>query len=211
MTALNLVVATIAVDSYIPAYSLLVYFVPCSFFEVIKSSQGFMIDKQTGKGVCTWSCVFVVVVTIIFSKALQQQNSYAVSVWRRVKAKLDGRDPDPGYRMNVSEQVSMIMCCVSHDVRCCLYRSSSLLKKLPVLITSVSCTRAGLHGCDTAAQFTLKNSANSDLDIDILLPSYNSVMQLFLLCSNLSISVFMSLVSYHQSRCLVSITYSVYS
>ena len=128
-----------------------------------------------------------------------------------MKAKLDGRDPDPGYRMNVSEQVSMIMCCVSHDVRCCLYRSSSLLKKLPVLITSVSCTRAGLHGCDTAAQFTLKNSANSDLDIDILLFSYNSVMQLFLLCSNLSIGVFISLVSYHQSGYLVSITYSVYS
>ena len=53
---------------------------------------------------------------LLFPKALQQQNSYAVSVWRRVKAKLDGRDPDPGYRMNVSEQVSMIMCCVSHDV-----------------------------------------------------------------------------------------------
>ena len=34
---------------------------------------------------------------------------------RRVKAKLDGRDPDPGYCMNVSEQVS-IMCCVSHGV-----------------------------------------------------------------------------------------------
>ena len=65
---------------------------------------------------------------------------------KRMEAKLDGRDPDPGYRMNVSEQVSMIMCCVSHDVRCCLYRSSSLLKKLPVLITSVSCTRGGLHG-----------------------------------------------------------------
>ena len=84
--------------------------------------------------------------------------------------------------MDVSEQVSMIMCCVLHDVRCCLYRSSSLLKKLLVLITSVSCTRAGLPGCDTSAQFTLKNSANSDLDIDILLPSYNSVVQLFLYC-----------------------------
>ena len=74
-----------------------------------------------------------------------------------MKAKLDGRDPDPGYRMNVSEQVS-IMCCVSHDVRCCLYRSSSLLKKLPVLITSVSCMRVGLHGSDTTAQVTFKNS-----------------------------------------------------
>lgn len=38
-------------------------------------------------------------------KALQEQNSYAVGVWRRVKAKLDGRDPDPTYRMTVSEQV----------------------------------------------------------------------------------------------------------
>ena len=26
----------------------------------------------------------------------------------RVKAKLDGRDTDPGYRMNVSEQVSIM-------------------------------------------------------------------------------------------------------
>ena len=38
-------------------------------------------------------------------KALQEQNSYAVGVWRRVKAKLDGRDPDPAYRMTVAEQV----------------------------------------------------------------------------------------------------------
>ena len=65
-----------------------------------------MIDQQTGKGVCTWSCVclwwWLPSYFCFFSKALQQQNSYAVSVWRRVKAKLDGRDPDPdpGYRMN---------------------------------------------------------------------------------------------------------------
>ena len=38
--------------------------------------------------------------------ALQEQNSYAVGVWRRVKAKLDGRDPDSNYRLTVSEQVS---------------------------------------------------------------------------------------------------------
>ncbi len=37
--------------------------------------------------------------------ALQEQNSYAVSVWRRVKAKLDGRDPDATYRLTVAEQV----------------------------------------------------------------------------------------------------------
>lgn len=39
--------------------------------------------------------------------ALQEQNSYAVSVWRRVKAKLDGRDPDSNYRLTVVEQVSI--------------------------------------------------------------------------------------------------------
>ena len=41
-------------------------------------------------------------------KALQEQNSYAVGVWRRVKAKLDGRDPDPAYRMTVAEQVTFL-------------------------------------------------------------------------------------------------------
>ena len=54
---------------------------------VYRSSQGIVRDKRTGK-------------------ALQEQNSYAVGVWRRVKAKLDGRDPDPTYRMTVTEQVS---------------------------------------------------------------------------------------------------------
>ena len=42
--------------------------------------------------------------------ALQEQNSYAVSVWRRVKAKLDGRDPNSTYRLTVAEQV-----CISCD------------------------------------------------------------------------------------------------
>ena len=41
--------------------------------------------------------------------ALQEQNSYAVGVWRRVKAKLDGRDPDSNYRLTVSEQVRCVM------------------------------------------------------------------------------------------------------
>ena len=41
--------------------------------------------------------------------ALQEQNSYAVGVWRRVKAKLDGRDPDPAYRMTAAEQVCSIL------------------------------------------------------------------------------------------------------
>lgn len=37
--------------------------------------------------------------------AVQKQNSYAVGVWRRVKAKLDGRDFDSNYRLTVAEQV----------------------------------------------------------------------------------------------------------
>lgn len=37
--------------------------------------------------------------------AVQERNSYAVSVWKRVKAKLEGRDVDPNRRMSVAEQV----------------------------------------------------------------------------------------------------------
>lgn len=36
--------------------------------------------------------------------ALQERNTYAVNVWRRVKAKLEGRDVDPNKRMSVAEQ-----------------------------------------------------------------------------------------------------------
>ncbi|XP_070580922.1 serine/threonine-protein kinase SMG1-like [Ptychodera flava] len=42
-------------------------------------------------------------------KAIQMRNSYAVSVWRRVKAKLDGRDPDPAKRLSVAEQVDFVI------------------------------------------------------------------------------------------------------
>uniref|UniRef100_A0A2C9LZC5 non-specific serine/threonine protein kinase n=1 Tax=Biomphalaria glabrata TaxID=6526 RepID=A0A2C9LZC5_BIOGL len=42
-------------------------------------------------------------------KAVQERNSYAVGVWRRVKMKLEGRDPDPNKRMSVSEQVDYII------------------------------------------------------------------------------------------------------
>lgn len=38
---------------------------------------------------------------------MQERNSYAVSVWKRVKAKLEGRDVDPNRRMSVTEQVSI--------------------------------------------------------------------------------------------------------
>lgn len=35
----------------------------------------------------------------------QQRNAYAVGVWRRVRMKLEGRDPDPGKKSTVQEQV----------------------------------------------------------------------------------------------------------
>jgi len=38
--------------------------------------------------------------------AVQKCNAYAVSVWRRVRMKLEGRDPDPGRRSTVTEQVN---------------------------------------------------------------------------------------------------------
>ena len=62
--------------------------------------------------------------------AVQEQNSYAVRVWRRVKAKLDGRDYNPdnpairynpdnsAIRMTVTEQVREqlhVWLMVSHD------------------------------------------------------------------------------------------------
>ncbi|XP_063077660.1 serine/threonine-protein kinase SMG1 isoform X2 [Engraulis encrasicolus] len=42
-------------------------------------------------------------------KAVQERNSYAVSVWKRVKAKLEGRDVDPNRRMSVTEQVDYVI------------------------------------------------------------------------------------------------------
>ncbi|OWF37806.1 serine/threonine-protein kinase SMG1-like [Mizuhopecten yessoensis] len=42
-------------------------------------------------------------------KAIQERNSYAVSVWRRVKMKLDGRDPDINKRLSVAEQVDFVI------------------------------------------------------------------------------------------------------
>ncbi|XP_030645489.1 serine/threonine-protein kinase SMG1 isoform X2 [Chanos chanos] len=42
-------------------------------------------------------------------RAVQERNSYAVSVWKRVKAKLEGRDVDPSRRMSVSEQVDYVI------------------------------------------------------------------------------------------------------
>uniref|UniRef100_A0AAQ6IR98 non-specific serine/threonine protein kinase n=1 Tax=Anabas testudineus TaxID=64144 RepID=A0AAQ6IR98_ANATE len=42
-------------------------------------------------------------------RAVQERNSYAVSVWKRVKAKLEGRDIDPNRRISVTEQVDFVI------------------------------------------------------------------------------------------------------
>ncbi|XP_041362847.1 serine/threonine-protein kinase SMG1-like [Gigantopelta aegis] len=47
-------------------------------------------------------------------KAVQERNTYAVGVWRRVKMKLDGRDPDLNKRMSVAEQVDYVIKDASH-------------------------------------------------------------------------------------------------
>lgn len=39
----------------------------------------------------------------------QKRNAYAVSVWRRVRLKLEGRDPDPMWRCTPAEQVDFII------------------------------------------------------------------------------------------------------
>lgn len=54
---------------------------------------------------CIWlyNTMLIIVSPVV---AVQERNSYAVSVWRRVKMKLDGRDPDPGKRFSVAEQVN---------------------------------------------------------------------------------------------------------
>ncbi|CAD7090037.1 unnamed protein product [Hermetia illucens] len=39
----------------------------------------------------------------------QKRNAYAVSVWRRIRMKLEGRDPDPNRRLTVAEQVDWMI------------------------------------------------------------------------------------------------------
>lgn len=49
----------------------------------------------------------VILMFIVPISAIQERNSYAVGVWRRVKMKLDGRDPDQNKRLSVAEQVNL--------------------------------------------------------------------------------------------------------
>jgi len=45
-----------------------------------------------------WLCVWLHTV-------IQERNSYAVSVWRKVKSKLDGKESEQSKRLTVAEQV----------------------------------------------------------------------------------------------------------
>lgn len=52
---------------------------------------------------------------------MQERNSYAVSVWKRVKAKLEGRDVDTNRRMSVTEQVSFPPLSIQPYCCCCAF------------------------------------------------------------------------------------------
>ena len=80
--------------------------------------------------------------------ALQERNTYAISVWRRVKSKLDGRDQDnkkmsvpdqgrvvrkpvnvnPGLKVNRRNNLSSIRMLSAANVLCSLNYSCSKLK-----------------------------------------------------------------------------------
>ena len=47
--------------------------------------------------------------------AIQERNSFALSVWWKVKSKLDGKDQEVGKRMLVTEQV--FKCCICLNVK----------------------------------------------------------------------------------------------
>lgn len=42
-----------------------------------------------------------------YFSAVQERNTYATNVWKRVKMKLDGRDPESNKKSSISEQVSL--------------------------------------------------------------------------------------------------------
>lgn len=42
-------------------------------------------------------------------KAVQERNTYATNVWKRVKMKLDGRDPESNKKSSISEQVDYVI------------------------------------------------------------------------------------------------------
>lgn len=58
------------------------------------------------------SVIFIIIFIVIV--AVQKYNAYAVSVWRRVRMKLEGKDPDPCRRSTVTEQVNILVVSDEH-------------------------------------------------------------------------------------------------
>ena len=46
---------------------------------------------------------------MLFSSAVQERNAYALNVWRRVRMKLEGRDPNPNRKYTTAEQVEYVI------------------------------------------------------------------------------------------------------
>ncbi|GFS77770.1 hypothetical protein NPIL_425041 [Nephila pilipes] len=42
-------------------------------------------------------------------KAVQERNTYATNVWKRIKMKLDGKDPDPSKKASIAEQIDFVI------------------------------------------------------------------------------------------------------
>lgn len=54
--------------------------------------------------------IFVFLQKILVGAQIEQKrNAYAVSVWRRIRMKLEGRDPDPTRRYSTAEQVDWMI------------------------------------------------------------------------------------------------------
>ncbi len=86
--------------------------------------------------------------------ALQEQNSYAVGVWRRVKAKLDGRDPDPAYRLTVAEQVHVLCVCVCMRLYVCVFVHLRVCVCMCVCVHARVCVGGGGHVCQLLKELT---------------------------------------------------------
>lgn len=60
---------------------------------------------NTEKWNASAQCDLLEITFVLAFTALQERNTYAISVWRRVKSKLDGRDQD-NKKMSIPDQVS---------------------------------------------------------------------------------------------------------
>lgn len=50
-----------------------------------------------------------IVIVVLFVEAVQERNAYALNVWRRVRMKLEGRDPYLYRKLTTAEQIEYII------------------------------------------------------------------------------------------------------